>query len=73
MSPIVRTLTILLVLVTAACTTPAQRAAEQQAREAEMQRLDDLGDFEECMMAAGQDRDKIAACSSLQPAPARSQ
>ena len=69
MSPLVRALTVLLVLVAAACTTPAERAAERQAREAETQRLGDLGNFEECMMAAGEDSDKIAACSALQPAP----
>lgn len=71
MSPFVRTAMVLLVLVTAACTSPAERAAEQQARAAETQRLDDLGNFEECMMAAGEDSDKIAACRALQPAPSQ--
>lgn len=73
MSPNIRALTVLVVLVTAACTSPAQRAAEQQAREAETQRLGDLGNYEECMMNAGEDSAKIEACSALQPAPGASQ
>ena len=61
MSPLVRVATVLLVLVIAACTSPQQRSAEQRA---ETERLNNLGSFEECMMDAGEDSDKIAACSA---------
>lgn len=73
MSPLFRAATVLLVFVTAACTTPEQRAAEQQAKEAQVQRLNDLGNYEECVGDAGEDTAKVEACSSLQPGPAPSQ
>jgi hypothetical protein len=61
MTPIVRVVTVLLVFVIAACTSPQQRSAEQRA---ETERLENLGSFEECMMDAGEDSDKIAACNA---------
>jgi hypothetical protein len=67
MRPVLCTLAALLVLSAAACAPDP--FAEQQARQAEDQRLDSLGTFEECVDNAGEDLADVEGCQSLTPAP----
>lgn len=67
MRPVLRALTVLMVLAAAACAP--DRFEEEQARAAEDQRLDNLGDFEECVDNAGEDLADVEGCQSLTPAP----
>lgn len=67
MTPVLRALTVLLVLTAAACAPDAFE--QEQAREAEDQRLNSLGTFEECVDNAGEDLADVEGCQSLTPAP----
>ena len=67
MSPAIRATTILLVLMAAACAP--DRFAEERARAVEDQRLDELGNFEECIDEAGEDVADVEDCQSRTPAP----